>query len=165
LRTDLENRGIYLQLNATAEFAGNTGGVQQGATSANQIAFPADIDWQRLAGVAGLSTHLILVNRSGANDSHLFGDNVSPVQEIYGAGGDVAVHLVSAYAEDKLFDGRLDIAGGWIDVENDSASSSLYCNYMNNDLCGDPKALPGGDIGHSAFSNAVSGGRVRCRPL
>ena len=100
LRPALENRGIYLQIGAIAEFAGNTGGVQQGATSANQIAFSADIDWQRLAGITGLSTHVIFVNRSGANDSHLFGDNVAPVQEIYGAGGDVAVHLVSAYAEE-----------------------------------------------------------------
>ena len=52
----------------------------------------------------GLSTHVIFVNRSGANDSHLFGDNVSPVQEIFGAGGNVAVHLVSAYAEETLFE-------------------------------------------------------------
>jgi porin len=95
VRTNLESRGIYLRLGATAEFAGNvSGGVQQGATSANQIAFSADVDWQRLAGATGFSTHLIVVNRSGANDSHLFGDNVTPVQEIYGAGGDVAVHLV-----------------------------------------------------------------------
>src|SRR5579859_1770134 len=60
VRTDLESRGIYLRLGATAEFAGNvSGGVQQGATSANQIAFSADVDWQRLAGVTGFSTHLI----------------------------------------------------------------------------------------------------------
>ena len=26
---------------------------------------------------------------------------------------------------------------------------------MNNALCGDPKALPGGDIGHSAYPDAV----------
>jgi porin len=164
IRTDLENRGIYLRLNAIAEFAGNTGGQQQGATSANQVAFSADVDWQRLAGVTGLSTHLILVNRSGANDSHLFGDNVSPVQEIFGAGGNVAVHLVSAYAEESLLSGRVDLAAGWMNVENDFASSPLYCNYMNNDLCGDPKALPGGDIGHSAFPDAVWAGRVRVRP-
>jgi porin len=163
-RTDLENRGIYLRLSATAEFAGNTGGVQQGATSANQIAVSADFDWQRLAGLTGLSTHVILVNRSGANDSHLFGDNVSPVQEIFGAGGNVAAHLVSAYAEETLFDRRLDVAAGWMNVENDFASSPLYCNYMNNALCGDPKALPGGDIGHSAFPDAVWGGRIRGRP-
>jgi porin len=143
VRTDLENHGIYLRLSATAEFAGNvSGGVKQGATSANQVAFSADIDWQRLAGPTGLSTHVIFVNRSGGNDSHLFGDNVSPVQEIYGAGGSVAVHLVSAYAEEALFNGRLDIALGWMNVENDFASSPLFCNYMNNALCGDPKALP-----------------------
>jgi porin len=165
VRTDLENRGIYLRLNAIAEFAGNvSGGTQRGATSANQIAFQADIDWQRLAGATGLSTHAIFVNRSGADDSHLFGDNVSPVQEIFGAGGNVAVHLVSVYAEQTLYGGKLDIAGGWMNVENDFASSPLYCNYMNNALCGDPKALPGGDIGHSAFPDATWGGRIRVRP-
>ena len=63
-----------------------------------------------------------------------------------------------------MFDGRLDIAAGRMNVENDFASSPLYCNYMNNVLCGDPKALPGGDIGHSAYPDGVWGGRVRVRP-
>jgi porin len=166
IRSYLENQGIYLRLNATAEFAGNvSGGTKQGATSANQIAFQADIDWQRLVGATGLSTHVIFVNRSGANDSQLFGDNVSPVQEIFGAGGNVAVHLVSAYAEEKLYGGALDLAGGWMNVENDFASSPLYCSYMNNALCGDPKALPAADFGHSAFPDATWGGRVRIRPI
>ena len=49
----------------------------------------------------------------------------------------------------------MDIAAGRMNVENDFASSPLYCNYMNNGLCGDPKALPGGDIGHSAFPDGV----------
>lgn len=164
IRPELESRGIYLQLGAITEFAGNTGGVQQGATSANQIAFSADIDWQRLAGLTGFSTHVIFVSRSGANDSHLFGDNVSPAQEIYGAGGDVAVHLVSAYAEESLYARRLDIAAGWMNVGNDFGSSPLYCNYMNNALCGYPKALPGGDIGNSSYPDAVWGGRIRVRP-
>jgi porin len=35
---------------------------------------------------------------------------------------------------------------------------------MNNALCGDPKALPGGDIGHSAYPDAVWAARVRVRP-
>jgi porin len=165
IRSNLENQGIYLLLDATAEFAGNvTGGIKQGATSANQVAFEADIDWQRLAGITGLSTHVIFVNRSGYSDSLLIGDNVAPVQEIYGASGNVLVHLVSAYAEQTLFGGRLDIAGGQMNVENDFASSPLYCNFMNNALCGDPKALPGGDIGHSAFPDGVWAGRIRVRP-
>jgi porin len=166
LRTKLENEGIYLSFDALTEFAGNvSGGVKQGATFANQVAFGADVDWQRLAGLPGFSTHLIIVNRTGANDSALFGDNLLPVQEIYGAGGSVAVHLVSAYVQEKLFDGRLDLAAGRMNVENDFASSPLYCNYMNNMLCGDPKALPGGDIGHSAYPDGVWGGRVRVQAM
>jgi len=165
LRTTLANAGIYLSFDALTEFAGNvSGGVKQGSTAANQVAFGADIDWQRLAGLTGLSTHVILVSRSGGNDSNLFGDHLLPVQEIYGAGGSVAVHLVSAYMQEKLFGGRLDLAAGRMNVENDFASSPLYCNYMNNMLCGDPKALPGGDIGHSAYPDGVWGGRVRLRP-
>jgi len=61
-----------------------SGDVQRGATFANQVGLEADTDWQRLAGLAGLSTHVIIVNRSGSSDSHLFGDNFLPVQEVYG---------------------------------------------------------------------------------
>jgi MFS family permease len=127
-------------------------------------AIEAGVDWQRLAGLTGFSTHVIVVNRSCGNLSHEFGDNVSPVQEIYGAGGSVLVHLVSAYAERTAYAGRLDVVGGRMNVENDFASSPLYCNFTNTALCGDPKALPGGDIGHSAFPDAVWGGRLRVRP-
>jgi porin len=165
LRTRLENVGVYLSLDALTEFAGNvSGGTKKGSTFAGQEALGIDVDWQRLAGVQGLSTHVIIVNRWGANDSNLFGDHLLPVQEIYGAGGNVGAHLVSAYIQEKMFEGRLDIAAGRMNVENDFASSPLYCNYMNNVLCGDPKALPGGDIGHSAYPDGVWGGRVRVRP-
>ena len=166
VRTNLENQGIYLLLDATTELAGNvTGGVKQGATFANQVGFQADLDWQRLAGMTGLSTHVIIVDRSGSNDSRLFGDNFLPVQEIYGSGGNTALHLVSAYAQETLYGGKLDLTIGRMHVENDFASSPLYCNFMNNALCGDPKALPGGDIGHSAFPDAVWAARVRVRPI
>jgi len=165
LQPFLQSRGINLQFNALTEFAGNvTGGTHQGSSFANQLGFSTDINWERLAGITGLSTHTIMVNRSGANLSHGFGDNLMPVQEIYGAGGDVAVHLVSAYAQETLYDGRLDVALGRMNVENDFASSSLYCGFMNNGLCGDPKALPGGDIGHSAYPDGVWALRARVRP-
>lgn len=165
LRSKWESYGINLGLDWISEFAANvSGGLRQGSTSANQLGFTADIDWEKLAGIKGFSTHVIFVNRSGNNTSNMIGDQISPVQEIFGAGGDVAVHLVSAYGEELLFQDRLDIAAGWMNVENDFASSPLYCTYMNNDLCGDPKALPGGDIGHSAYPEAVWGGRVRVRP-
>ena len=165
LQPELQSLGINVQLNALTEFAGNvSGGIKRSSTFASQIGFGNDINWERLAGLAGLSTHVIIVNRSGSNVSHSFGDNLLPVQEIYGAGGNVALHLVSVYAEETLYGGRLDVALGRLNVENDFASSPLYCGFMNNALCGDPKALPAGDIGHSAYPDAVWAGRVRLRP-
>jgi porin len=165
LQTSLLAQGINLQLNAVSEFAGNvTGGTRQGATFANQIGVDLDINWERLAGITGFSTHGILVSRSGSSDSTQFGDHLLPVQEVYGSGGDVAVHFVSFYGEETLANGRVDVAFGRMNVENDFASSPLYCAYMNNDLCGDPKALPGGDIGHSAFPDAVWAARLKLKP-
>jgi porin len=165
MRSRLETHGINLTLDALTEFAGDvSGGVKQGSSFASQIGLQNDINWERLAGVTGLSTHVILVSRSGSSESHSFGDNLLPVQEIYGSGGDVAVHFVSAYAEETLFDKRLDIAAGRMNVENDFASSPLYCNYLNNALCGDPKALPGGDVGHSAYPDSVWALRLRVNP-
>jgi porin len=158
--------GIDIRADAVSEFAGNvSGGTRQGATFANQIGVSADVNWEKLAGLTGLSTHVIAVSRSGSSDSALFGDHLLPVQEVYGSGGDVAVHLVSFYAQETLFDRGLDIAVGRMNVENDFASSPLFCDFMNNGLCGDPKALPGGDIGHSAYPDAVWAGRIKVRPI
>ncbi|MDB5398661.1 MAG: porin [Rhodopila sp.] len=165
LRTQLHNIGIDLTVDWVAEVAGNvSGGVKQGATYAGQVGFEADVDWEKLAGFKGFSTHMVLVNRQGANDSNLFGDHLIPVQEIYGAGGNVLVHLVYVYAEQSLLDGRVDIAVGRMPVLNDFDASPLNCNFMNNGLCGNPKELPGADIGMSSYPDAVWGGRVRVRP-
>ena len=165
LQPQLQSLGINLQFNALTEFAGNvTGGTQHGSTFANQIGFSTDVNWERLAGITGLSTHTIIVNRSGASVSHSFGDNLMPVQEIYGSGGNVAFHLVSAYARETLDNGRFDIELGRMNVEDNFASSPLYCGFLNNGLCGDPKALPGGDIGHSAYPDAAWALRLLVRP-
>jgi porin len=166
LQPTLQADGINVQLDALTEFAGNvSGGLKQGATFTSQVGFETDVNWERLAGITGLSTHVIIVQRSGSSDSALFGDYFSPVQEVYGSGGDVLLHLVSAYAQETLYDGKFDIALGRMNVENDFASSGLYCNFMNNGLCGDPKALPGGDIGHSAYPDAAWGARIKLLPL
>src|SRR5215469_16371044 len=165
LQPKLQALGINVQFNALTEFASNvSGGTHNAASFANQIGFSNDINWERLADITGLSTHVIIVNRSGTNKSHSFGDNLLPAQEIYGSGGNVAFHFVSGYAQETLYDGRFDVALGRMNVENDFASSSLYCGFMNNGLCGDPKALPGGDIGHSAYPEGVWALRVRVKP-
>ena len=163
-RSYLHNLGIEVLIDGITEFAGNvSGGAKQGASFANQVGLENDINWQTLAGIYGLSTHVVIVGRSGNNTSRLFGDNIIPVQEIYGAGGNVVAHLVYAYAEENLLNGRLSIAAGRFPVSIDFAASPIYCNFMNNDLCGNPKALPG-DIGFSSYPDNVWASRVRVWP-
>lgn len=166
-RTSLGNLGIDILGDFITEFASNvSGGVQKGSTFANQLGIELDVDWQKLARIQGLSTHVVVVNRSGspASSPSIIGDSLLPVQEIYGAGGDTAVHLVYAFAEEKVLNDRLDVALGRMPLANDFAASPLNCNFMNNSLCGNPKSLPGGDIGFSSYPDAVWGARVRVRP-
>ena len=165
VRARLSRVGIDLIFDWIAEVAGNpTGGTRQSSSYAGQVGFEADIDWNKLAGIPGLSTHTVIVNRQGSNLGTNFGDNLNQTQEIYGAGGDTVVHLVYAYAEESLLGGRVDIAVGRMPLLNDFAASPLYCNFINNSLCGNPKLLPSADIGISSYPDAVWGGRVRARP-
>ncbi len=165
VRTSLGNLGIDVLGDFITEFASNvSGGLKQGSTFANQLGLELDVDWQKLARIQGLSTHIVVVNRSGSPDSGLIGDGLQPVQEIYGAGGDVGIHLVYAFAEEKLLQDHVDVTVGRMPVSLDFAASPLYCNFMNNSLCGNPKALPGGNIGFSSYPDAVWGGRLRVRP-
>ena len=164
VRTYLHKYGIEVLLDVTSEFAGNVkGGVDKVSTFANQVGFEADVNWQKLAGIYGLSTHVVIVNRSGSNASAGFGDLIIPVQEIYGSGGDVLLHLVYAFAEENLLNGRINITAGRFPTSIDFAASPLYCNFMNNDLCGNPKALPG-NIGFSSYPDNVWAGRIRVWP-
>jgi porin len=165
LRTELHNIGIDVALDWVSEVAGNvSGGVKQGTTYAGQVAVQADIDWEKLAGIKGFSTHIGLVNREGASDSALFGDRLLAVQEVYGGGGNVGVHMVYTYAEQSLLNGRVDIKLGLMPVLNDFNASPLYCNFMSGTVCGNPKQLDGGDVGMSIYPDGVWGGRIRVRP-
>lgn len=165
VRTSLGKLGIDVLLNYISETAGNvSGGAKRDLGYADQRALEIDIDWQRLAGITGFATHFVAVNRAGSSASQGFGDNLLPVQEIYGAGGSAAFHLVYLYGEETLLHGRLDIAAGYWPVGTDFAASPLNCDFMNNGLCGNPKELPGGNNGFSAWPDATFGGRVRVRP-
>jgi len=165
VRTSLGNLGIKLTIDFTSEFASNiSGGTEQGSTFANQIGFEADIDWDKLAGIRGFSTHTVIANRSGSSDSVLFGDHVNAVQEIYGGGGDVVAHFVYAYGEESLDGGQIDIAAGRIPVLNDFGASPLYCDFMNVSICGNPGMLTPSDPGFSVYPDATWGGRIRVKP-
>lgn len=165
VRTYLGNLGIDLSLDYTTESAANiAGGLRRGVDYAHQIGIQLDMDWQKLAGIQGFSTHLAVVNRAGRNlSSDDIGDRVLQAQEIYGAGFDMALHDVWLYGEEKLFDGRIDAVFGRIFPGMDFAASPLYCNFMTLTICGHPRALTA-EQGFVDWPQNVWGGRVRVRP-
>lgn len=165
VRDWLDDHGIIVKFDNVNEFAGIiSGGRQQGSSNAGQYGLGIDTDWERLAGITGFSTHSIFVGRYGTPVSNNLPDFLNPSQEIYGAGGNVAVHHVMTYGELTLFDKTLDIAAGWLPVANDFAASPLNCTFMNNSLCGNPKTLFGTNA-FSSYPDAVWGGRVRYSPV
>lgn len=164
-RAALARVGIDLQLNWISEVAGNvSGGTRRSASYAGQVGLQVDTDWEKLANIKGLATHVVIVNRQGSNVGTNFGDTLNQVQEIYGAGGNTVVHFVYAYAEESLLGGRLELAVGRAPELNDFSASPLYCNFINNSLCGNPKSLPESGVGFSSYPDGVFFGRVRVRP-
>ncbi len=164
-RTRLYNEGIKFSLDYTAEIASNvSGGLRTGTDYAHQVSFGTDIDWQQLANIDGFSTHTAMVQRAGRNASNDYiGDHVLQAQEIYGAGFGQAVHLVYAYVEEKVLDGRIDVAGGRMFPGVDFAASPLYCNFMTLTICGHERALTSTQ-GFIDWPQNTWGGRVKARP-
>lgn len=143
----LLDRGIHLLASINEEFAGNvTGGKQRAYSDAGQVGMELDVDWEKLAGFRNFWTHMLVVNGHGQNVSRMFGDSIAPVQEIYGARGNVVAHLVAMYGEQTFYHHRIDISAGVIPVGSFFAASPLFCDFMNVAICGNPapnKYTPG----------------------
>ncbi len=160
----LSKYGAAVLLDNVDEFAGIVKGSPKGSANAGQYGLEYDQDWNALAGIPGLETHAIAVGRYGIPTSRIFGDNLNPSQEIYGAGGNVAIHLVFFYAEETLAHGRFALAFGRFPSQNDFDASPLNCNFMNNSLCGNPKAI-GDNVSNSSYPDANWAVRLRVRPV
>jgi porin len=103
------------------------GGKRSGITSAQQVELDVAFDWEKIAKVKGLTSHVTFVNRSGDNASaKLLGDNIFQSQAVYGGTHHKLVHLVQAYFEDELDNGKWDVAAGRLPVGEAFATSPLY---------------------------------------
>ena len=161
LRNDLATAVLVDTRN---EFDGVISGPRTGSSNAGQYALEIDTNWERLAGITGLSTHYLSVGRYGIPISRAFGDQLNPSQEIYGAGGNVVNHFVYGYAEETLANGRFDLAAGRNPLLDEFAASPLYCNFENNAFCGNPKASSDNG-GFSSYPDSGWSIRGRVRPI
>ena len=167
VRSWLTDHGIAVLVDTTNEFGANvTGGggpasyygaatTKGGAAFDGQVGFETDINWEKLAGVTGLSTNTIVVARyGGVPSSELIGDIFNSNSEIYGAGGNVVAHLVQFSAQETLASGRVQIQVGRIPLDDYFNSSPLFCNYAQNTICGNPKAFSDDVSGHITYPDA-----------
>ena len=166
VRPALIDAGFDVTLDYLSETAGVVyGGRREGADYAHQIALQADVDWGKLAGLAGFTTHIAVVERAGRSASaDYLGEQITQVQQIYGSGGDVVAHLAYLYAEQRLWDGAVDIEAGRLDVGQDFDESPLYCEFVSLSLCPSPRSLSL-ESGFTIFPSATWGGRLRVQPF
>ncbi len=164
VNTNLARYGVAVLLDDVDEFSGIISGPRTGSANAGQYGLELDADFEKSLGITGLTYHMVTVGRYGIPASPMFGDNIAPSQEIYGAGGNVVNHLVFAYFEETLANGRFDLQVGRIPVQNDYNSNPLFCNFQNNAFCGNPKIF-GDNIAISSYPDANWAFNVRVRPI
>ncbi|MCX7869737.1 MAG: carbohydrate porin, partial [Terrimicrobiaceae bacterium] len=160
-RNRLEQAGIEFPLSYTNNIAGNpTGGLSQGFTYCDNLSFGISLDFEKLAGVPGLSATASALNRAGSSLSEKYIGNQFTVQQVYGG------QTFMFYGWDirqRLWDGRLSLKVGRFATGDDFASSPIYWLYMNNGIDGNPQALPVNTV-FSAYPWAVWAARLEARP-
>jgi porin len=132
----LYDHGVTITLNYTGEAADNpSGGIRQGADYAGQLYLGGDFDMAKIAAIPGMTFHVAITQRHGANlAADDIGNNTS-VQEVYGTQN---THLAVLTVEQKLFNGRLDITAGRTVANIAFLNSPLYCDFQTNSACGNP---------------------------
>ncbi|WP_170211063.1 carbohydrate porin [Neokomagataea tanensis] len=167
----LQRHGLLVVFDNINEFMGAitkpTPGIpnlRQGSSNAGQYAVSVTTDWSRLAGIKGLGSRFVVVGRYGTPANRMFGDWLAHSSETYGGGGNVVVRFVMGYFEEHLLQDRLSIAAGRMAQLSDFATSTMFCNFVNNSFCGRPRAA-----GDSAYATtwpvSVWATRVRVRPV
>lgn len=157
----LDQYGIQLGLNWVTESAGVVrGGRRKGIDFTQQITLSIDMDWEKIVGWKGFSTHAIFLNRSGRNASaDYLGDTQIQAQEVYGGGYARFIRMYDLYAEQKLWKDRIDIKIGRLSTGDDFAHSPMACQFMVLSTCGHPRSVQS-QQGFSDWPGAVWGGRI-----
>jgi len=111
-----------------------------GGTYAGQENLSLDLDWEKIAGIDGFSTHFDFVSRRGSGNvsrNHV-GDVLFQAQEIYGSRSVVQAyaHLAYFYFQQQLFDGSVDLKAGRLPVRNDFGTLPGACyDFMSLSIC------------------------------
>jgi porin len=165
LRDRWQAAGVELFLNYTTEPMWNVaGGEQRGSTYLHNIGADVRFDLSRLLGVPSTTLLVKLSKRDGESLSAEYiapstGGNIFPVQQIFGG---QTFKLANVQLNTRLLNDQLDLAYGRIIANDDFLRSELYCQFLNNAVCGSPKAVFFQDpFAFSAYPSAQWGARAR----
>jgi porin len=159
LRTRLEHDGINIRASYVGNYAYNfSGGKRIGGDYADQFAFGADVDMDKLAGLTGGIFHVTLNIRQGRNATADYVGNRINVQEIYGDGENF--RLAELDYEQNLFNGALNIKAGWVIMGDDFGKTPILCDFENDAFCAHPQSLPS-NSGWADYPAGHWGARVR----
>ncbi len=156
-----KDKGIEFSGTYTTDLAGNpVGGMDQGFTYTDNIAFGLKLDLEKLVGWRGATFTIAATDRNGNSLSQDFIGNQFTVQQIYGG---QTIILTDLHLVQKFWDDKANIKVGRFSAGDDFASSPLYWLYMNNGIDGNPQALPV-NASFSAYPWASWAARLRIDP-
>ncbi|WP_462319919.1 carbohydrate porin [Halochromatium sp.] len=165
LRDRWQQDGFTFYLNYTSEPMWNvSGGERRGGTYTQNLGLDLHLDLAQLSSIPATTLLIKLAKRDGDSVSAEYvapseGGNILPAQQIYGG---QTWHLVNVQLNTRLLDDRLDLAYGRIVANDDFLRSPLYCQFLNNAICGSPKAVFfENPFAFSAYPSAQWGLRAR----
>ena len=165
VRNTLSDIGIDIRGGYALEFLANpVGGRRQGQTYVHNILLQGDFDLQKLLGVPNTIFRIMGSQRSGESLTKQDIGNAISVQQLYGGGQ--TYRLVEAQFITSLMEDRLNLAYGRLAATDDFLTSPLYCQFVNNGICGQPPSpffnMPNGI---TAYPVATWGVRARYNPI
>jgi porin len=161
LRTRWSEAGVSIFATYGVNLAGNpAGGLEHDVTYVDDQSWGADFDLGKLFRLDGTAVRLSFNNRDGVSLSSKMGA-LFAVQQLFG-GGEIP-RLMEFAISQSFLDGELNIRAGRVLGASDFATSPLYCDYMNQALCGNLGNL-GKNITFSFYPVSSWGGRVQWKP-
>lgn len=160
LRGRLDNRGLNISSNYTADFGVNpVGGLTQGEKYCGFLEIAFALDLEKLASLKGAALTISNFLASGKNLSDNVGDFFG-VQEIYTSGsyffGELDLSL-------SLLEDKLTFEAGRLFAGDVFATSPLFQYYINSGVNDNLNSI-GANIFFPKFNIAAWGARVTCQP-
>ncbi len=156
-----EQKGVEFSGTYTTDLAGNpVGGMQQGFTYTDNIAFGVKLDLEKIIEWRGATFTIAATDRNGDSLSQDFVGNQFTVQQIYGG---QTIILTDLHLVQKFWNDKAEVKVGRFSSGDDFASSPIYWLYMNNGIDGNPQALPV-NASFSAYPWASWASRLRVDP-